>query len=153
MTEAAAPIEALEPEVDLDEEPTELLEEVVIVEDLEVTLEEVLIPGTLEVKVEREGDDVVLTVGGQKRTAQAPASGCKNPQTRFCTAIARVKSATASDRSFTAGCTNSPRLWRIPIERLSMIDTPIRIGAALRREFWLGTESFVRHQQRTDPLF
>ncbi|MGB2978716.1 MAG: RNA polymerase sigma factor [Propionicimonas sp.] len=68
VTEAAAPIEALEPEVDLDEEPTELLEEVVIVEDLEVTLEEVLIPGTLEVKVEREGDDVVLTVGGQKRT-------------------------------------------------------------------------------------
>ncbi len=34
----------------------------------EVTVEDVLTPGNLEVKVEREGDDVILTVGGKKRS-------------------------------------------------------------------------------------
>ncbi len=48
-------------------EPTELVEEEV--EDLDVTVEEVLTPGGVEnVKFAREGDDVVLTVGGKKRT-------------------------------------------------------------------------------------
>lgn len=34
----------------------------------EVTVEEVLTPGNLDVKFEREGDDVILTVGGKKRS-------------------------------------------------------------------------------------
>ncbi len=34
----------------------------------QVTVEEVLTPGNVDVKFEREGDDVVLTVGGKKRT-------------------------------------------------------------------------------------
>jgi len=52
--------EALDPELD-DVEPDELEDEV-------VTVEEVVTPSSLEVKFEREGDDVVLTVGGKKRT-------------------------------------------------------------------------------------
>ncbi|MGV8909607.1 MAG: sigma-70 factor domain-containing protein, partial [Propionicimonas sp.] len=57
------------PEVDLEPTPDKLVEEVVV-EDLEtVTLEEVIVPGKVEnVKFQREGDDVVLTVGGKKRT-------------------------------------------------------------------------------------
>ncbi len=52
------PEDQLEPD---DLEPVELEVE-------EVTVEEVLTPGNLEVKVEREGDDVILTVGGKKRS-------------------------------------------------------------------------------------
>ncbi len=88
------PVTEPEPEVvaetteDLDEvEPDVLEEEDVDVEDLEVddaeedeaaeeeaedeemTVEEVLTPGKVaDLKVKREGDDVVLTVGGKKRT-------------------------------------------------------------------------------------
>ncbi|MCA0253218.1 MAG: RNA polymerase sigma factor, partial [Actinobacteria bacterium] len=35
---------------------------------VEVTVEEVLAPGTVDVKFERQGDDVILTVGGKKRS-------------------------------------------------------------------------------------
>ena len=34
----------------------------------QVTVEEVLVPGNLDVKIQREGDDVVLTLGGKKRS-------------------------------------------------------------------------------------
>ena len=53
-----------------DEEPDEaVLEHEVDVDELaDVTVEEALIPGSLEVRFEREGDDVVLTVGGKKRS-------------------------------------------------------------------------------------
>jgi len=60
---------------DEDAEPTELVDEdvddVVDVEDDEddVTVEEVLDPKNVEkVKFQRDGDDVVLTVGGKKRS-------------------------------------------------------------------------------------
>ena len=52
------PDEKLEPD---DIEPDELDVE-------EVTVEDVLTPGNLDVKFEREGDDVILTVGGKKRS-------------------------------------------------------------------------------------
>ncbi|MCW5952262.1 MAG: RNA polymerase sigma factor, partial [Propionibacteriaceae bacterium] len=52
------PEDRLEPD---DIEPDELDVE-------EVTVEEVLAPGNLDVKFEREGDDVILTVGGKKRS-------------------------------------------------------------------------------------
>jgi RNA polymerase primary sigma factor len=51
-----------------DVEPGELDDELDVVVDETVTVEEVLVPGSRDVKFEREGDDVVLTVGGRKRT-------------------------------------------------------------------------------------
>ena len=73
------------PEVDLEPAPETLADEV----ELEVvTVEAVLTPGTVEnVKFQREGDDVVLTVGGKKRTlddvdetAFEPAEAAKTEQ-------------------------------------------------------------------------
>ena len=53
-----------------DEEPDEaVLEPEVDADELaDVTVEEALVPGSLEVRFEREGDDVILTVGGKKRS-------------------------------------------------------------------------------------
>lgn len=66
--EPASPVTPAE-----DAEPTELVDEdvedVVDEDDENVTVEEVLDPKNVEkVKFERDGDDVVLTVGGKKRT-------------------------------------------------------------------------------------
>ena len=52
-------------------------------------------------------------------------------------AIASVKSATTIDRSRIAGCTKRPRLCRIPIDRLSMTETPIRIAVVSRERLCL----------------
>ncbi|MDQ7993985.1 MAG: RNA polymerase sigma factor, partial [Propionicimonas sp.] len=53
--------EALDDELE-EVEPEELEE------DEEVTVEEAVTPGNLDVKFEREGNDVILTVGGKKRS-------------------------------------------------------------------------------------
>ncbi|MFZ1412196.1 MAG: RNA polymerase sigma factor [Micropruina sp.] len=66
---ALAAVAPQAPEVDPDDASAEDLD--VLVVDLaldEVTVEEVLIPGSVEVKFEREGNDLVLTVGGNKRS-------------------------------------------------------------------------------------
>ena len=67
---AVPPVDAtspVTPEEDLEPTPDILVEEEVELED--VTVEEVIVPGNVEnVKFQREGDDVVLTVGGKKRT-------------------------------------------------------------------------------------
>jgi RNA polymerase primary sigma factor len=63
---AASPVT---PDEDLEPTPDTLADEVVVEDLEEVTLEEVVVPGAVEnVKFQREGDDVVLTVGGKKRT-------------------------------------------------------------------------------------
>ena len=98
----AAPAPAVEPATDLvgddleaeDSQPTEdvLAEEVVIDDDVdvevdEVTVEEALVSPKEPVRFEREGNDVVLTVGGRKRTldevdesAFEPAEAAKTEQ-------------------------------------------------------------------------
>ncbi len=59
--------EAVEPEADVDIDLADL-EEVVEVEDEDLTVEDVATGKVEAVKFEREGDDVVLTVGGSKRS-------------------------------------------------------------------------------------
>jgi len=65
-----------------------------------------------------------------QRTASAPASGCRKPHIRFCTAMARVKSDTEMPMSLVRSGMNSPRLWRRPIANVSISEAPIRIGSA-----------------------
>ncbi len=63
----AKPVVAVVPDEPSDEPEIDEAE----LDELEVeaiTVEEVLTPGNLDVKFEREGDDVVLTVGGKKRS-------------------------------------------------------------------------------------
>ena len=67
------------------------------------------------------------------RTASAPATGCRKPQARFCTAIASVKSATVMTMSRVSGCMNSPRLWRTPMLIVSMTDAPSRMPMTGRK--------------------
>src|SRR5258706_275623 len=66
------------------------------------------------------------------RTAKAPATGCRKPQARFCTAIARVKSDTVIAMSWVSGCRISPKLWRTPIPRLSIVAAPTETGISKR---------------------
>ena len=66
----ADPKSPVTPGEDLEPTPDSLVEDVVVA-DLEavVTVQEVIVPGAVgNVKFQREGDDVVLTVGGKKRT-------------------------------------------------------------------------------------
>ncbi len=65
---AADPTSPVTPDEELEPTPDILVEEEIVLED--VTLEEVVVPGNNveNVKFQREGDDVVLTVGGKKRT-------------------------------------------------------------------------------------
>jgi hypothetical protein len=62
------------------------------------------------------------------RTVNAPASGCRKPQARFCTAMARVKSDTEIPTSRVSGCRKMPSDWRRPMLRLSISEAPIRTG-------------------------
>ena len=78
----ATPVVSVDVEPDADLEPEDVapeeLEEIVVDVDLEdVTVEEVLVtPEVVEnLKVERVGDDVVLTVGGGKRTLDGVDEG------------------------------------------------------------------------------
>ena len=67
------------------------------------------------------------------RTAHAPAMGCKNPQARFCTAMAKVKSATGMPRSRVTAGMKMPRLCRSPMEIVSISEAPIKMGREGRR--------------------
>jgi RNA polymerase primary sigma factor len=62
----AKPVVAVVPDEPEDVDPEDVDPDALEVE--EVTVEEVLTPGNLDVKFEREGDDVILTVGGKKRS-------------------------------------------------------------------------------------
>jgi hypothetical protein len=66
------------------------------------------------------------------RTTSAPAKGCKAPQARFCTDSASVNSDTEIAMSRVSEGMTSPKLWRTPIDRLSMTAAPIKIGATGR---------------------
>ncbi len=70
----------------------------------------------------------ISTGAKPRRAAMAPAKGWRKPQARFWMAIAKVKSLTRMPRSLTAGCMNSPRLWRKPMAMLSMTAAPSRMG-------------------------
>jgi len=50
--------------------------------------------------------------------------GWDNPQTRFWIAIASVKSATVMPISWVTGVRNSPKVWRIPMLMVSIIEAP-----------------------------
>src|SRR5208283_4386218 len=63
----------------------------------------------------------------------APIGACDKPQTIFWTATASVKSAAVSARSRVTGVRNRPKLWRIPMPRLSSTAAPIRISRVWRR--------------------
>ena len=62
-----------------------------------------------------------VTTRQPKRSASAPIIGWLRPQTRFWIASASVKSATETPTLSETGWTNSPKLCRIPIERVSMM--------------------------------
>src|SRR4030081_1732539 len=83
-----------------------------------------------------------MMVRKPNRTVNAPASGCRNPQARFCTAMARVKSDTDIATSWVSGCRKMPSDWRKPMLRLSISDAPIRIGSVGRRT-WNRDTGFV----------
>jgi len=68
-------------------------------------------------------------------TVIAPASGCRKPQARFCTASARVKSETDILMSCVSGCRKMPSDWRKPMLSVSMMDAPIKMGRVGRRVF------------------
>ncbi len=57
----------------------------------------------------------------------------------FCSASAKVKSDTLKPRSRVTGTTNSPRLCRIPMARLSITDAPSRIATCCRRVGGMGS--------------
>ena len=67
------------------------------------------------------------------RTVIAPASGCRNPQARFCTASASVKSETDILMSCVSGCRKMPKLCRKPMLSVSIREAPIRMGSVGRR--------------------
>ena len=67
------------------------------------------------------------------RTVIAPASGCRNPQARFCMASASVKSETDMWMSCVSGCRKMPRLCRKPMLNVSISDVPIKMGSVGRR--------------------
>ena len=85
-----------------------------------------------------------LSLAALPQAAHAQASVCAIPHTRFSTAMAMVKSATAIDKSLTAGSTKRPRLWRRPMASDSMIDAPISMGAAKRSELGVDTRESDR---------
>src|SRR5579863_2685318 len=68
-----------------------------------------------------------------KRTVSAPAKGCRNPQARFCTAMASVKSETDMPMSRVKGCMKMPSDCLSPILKVSMREAPIRIGRVGRK--------------------
>ncbi len=65
-----------------------------------------------------------------KRSTIAPTIGWVTPHRMFCTAIAKVNSATVMPTSRVIWPMNRPRLWRMPIDRLSMTEAPTRIDSA-----------------------
>ncbi len=81
---AVEPIEAVDAEVAVDDVPDDLVgdvdltEDELVVED-DLTLEVVLTEKVAEVTFEREGSDVVLTVGGKKRTLDEVDEGSFEP--------------------------------------------------------------------------
>ena len=54
----------------------------------------------------------------------APASGCRNPQVRFCTASAKVNCDTEIPMSCVSGCMKIPKLCRSPMLRVSISEAP-----------------------------
>ena len=63
----------------------------------------------------------------------APATGCRNPQARFCTASANVNCDTEIPMSCVSGCMKMPKLCRRPMLSVSMMEAPIRMGSVGRR--------------------
>ena len=68
-----------------------------------------------------------------QRTVSAPATGCKNPQARFCTASASVNCDTEMPMSCVSGCMKMPKLCRRPMLSVSISEAPIRMGSVGRR--------------------
>ena len=62
-----------------------------------------------------------VTTRQPKRSASAPINGWLSPQTRFWMASASVKSATEMPMLSVTGLTNRPKLWRIPMDSVSMM--------------------------------
>jgi hypothetical protein len=52
----------------------------------------------------------------------------------FWMASASVKSATEIERSAVIGVMNTPRLWRMPMLKLSITDAPINMDVVCARE-------------------
>ena len=62
-----------------------------------------------------------VTIRQPKRSAIPPINGWLRPQTRFWIPSASVTSATDTSMLFGIGSTNRPKLWRIPIDSVSMM--------------------------------
>ncbi|PFG16587.1 RNA polymerase primary sigma factor [Propionicimonas paludicola] len=165
---AAAPVkkvatdEVIEDDLELaeDSEPTEdvLADDEVIEEDVEVedvTVEEVLVAPSEAVRFEREGDDVVLTVGGRKRTLDdvdeasfEPAEAAKTEQELVEDGGFSLSDADDADEPeqqvMVAGATADPvKDYLKQIGKVALLNAEMEVQLAKRIEAGLFAEETV----------
>ena len=162
---AAAPdTEAPETDAeDFEAEPEEVDEEELLETEEEVTVEEVLTPGNLDVKFEREGDDVVLTVGGKKRslddvddTGFEPAEEAKTEQELAEDEGFSLSDADDADEPeqqvLAAGATADPvKDYLKQIGKVALLNAEQEVQLAKRIEAGLFAEETLNEAENVDP--
>jgi RNA polymerase primary sigma factor len=158
---AVDPTSPVTPDEDIEPTPDILVEEEIVLED--VTLEEVIVPGknVENVKFQREGDDVVLTVGGKKRTLDdvddsgfEPAEAVKTEQELVEDGGFSLSDADDADEPeqqvMVAGATADPvKDYLKQIGKVALLNAEMEVQLAKRIEAGLFAEETVNEGKST----